>query len=85
MLIGSGDRKKTRKKKKHHSWRERRSHIGEMVQMDGSHHPWFEDRGPACVLMGYVDDASGRTFGRTFTIRFPKRNRDEEKAYEIRT
>jgi len=66
MLIQSGDWETTRKKKKHHSWRERRSHIGEMVQMDGSHHPWFEDRGPRCVLMGYVDDATGRTFGRFY-------------------
>jgi hypothetical protein len=66
MLIQSGDWEKTRKKKKHHSWRERRSHIGEMVQMDGSHHTWFGDRGPKCVPMGYVDDATGRTFGRFY-------------------
>ena len=37
-----------------------------MVQMDGSHHTWFEDRGPTCVLMGYIDDATGRTFGRFY-------------------
>jgi hypothetical protein len=66
MLIQSGDWEKSRKKKNHHSWRERRSHIGEMVQMDGSHHRWFEDRGPQCVLMGYIDDATGKTFGRFY-------------------
>jgi hypothetical protein len=35
-----------------------------MVQMDGSHHPWFEDRGEPCVLMGYIDDATGIPFAR---------------------
>jgi hypothetical protein len=37
-----------------------------MVQMDGSHHEWFEDRGPRCVLMGYIDDATGDAFGRFY-------------------
>jgi hypothetical protein len=34
-----------------------------MVQIDGSHHAWFEDRGDPCVLMGYSDDATGDVFG----------------------
>lgn len=51
-----------RKKRPHRKWRERKKHYGEMVQMDGSHHPWFEDRGPVCVLMAYVDDATGKVF-----------------------
>jgi hypothetical protein len=37
-----------------------------MVQLDGSHHDWFEGRGPKCVLMGYIDDATGRPFGRFY-------------------
>jgi len=37
-----------------------------MVQMDGSHHDWLEGRGSACVLMGYIDDATGRGFGRFY-------------------
>jgi transposase InsO family protein len=37
-----------------------------MVQMDGSHHDWFEGRGFRCVLMGYIDDATGRVFGRFY-------------------
>ena len=37
-----------------------------MVQMDGSHHDWFEGRGPACVFMGYIDDATGNVFGRFY-------------------
>jgi hypothetical protein len=37
-----------------------------MVQMDGSHHDWFEGRAPWCVLMGYVDDATGNVFARFY-------------------
>ncbi len=65
-LMGSGDWKKVRKKGVHRQWRERKEHYGEMVQMDGSHHDWLEGRGPACVLMGYIDDATGRGFGRFY-------------------
>ena len=65
-LIESGDWKKSRKRRGHRQWRERKGHYGEMVQMDGSHHDWLEGRGPACVLMGYVDDATGRGFGRFY-------------------
>lgn len=56
-------RKRTREV---HSWRERRAHRGEMVQMDGSHHDWLEGRGPKMVLMGYIDDANNVTFGRFY-------------------
>jgi transposase InsO family protein len=65
-LIESGDWKKSRKRRGHRQWRERKEHCGEMVQMDGSHHDWLEGRGPACVLMGYIDDATGRGFGRFY-------------------
>jgi hypothetical protein len=65
-LIESGDWKRVRKRKKHRQWRERKKHPGEMVQMDGSHHAWFEDRGEPCVLMGYIDDAKGNAFGRFY-------------------
>jgi len=54
----------TRKARPHRKWRERKAHCGEMVQMDGSHHDWFEGRGPVCVLMGYIDDASSRVYAR---------------------
>jgi hypothetical protein len=37
-----------------------------MIQMDGSHHDWFEGRGPYSVFMGYIDDATGRAFGRFY-------------------
>ena len=57
---------KSRKKRPHRQWRERKAHRGEMVQMDGSHHDWFEGRGPLCVLMGYVDDATGTVYARLY-------------------
>jgi len=65
-LIEAGEWKKIRKTRGHRQWRERKHHDGEMVQLDGSHHDWFEGRGPWCVLMGYIDDATGRVFGRFY-------------------
>lgn len=38
----------------------RREAYGELVQIDGSEHRWFEDRGPACSLLVFVDDATGK-------------------------
>jgi transposase/uncharacterized protein YifE (UPF0438 family) len=43
-----------------HQMRLRRACLGELVQIDGSPHAWFEDRGPACTLLVYIDDATGR-------------------------
>lgn len=43
-----------------HQPRERRACVGELVQIDGSPHDWFEQRGPACALLAFVDDATGR-------------------------
>lgn len=65
-LIESGDWKKSRKRRAYRQWRERKQYRGEMIQMDGSHHDWFEGRGPQCVFMGYIDDATGRVFGRFY-------------------
>lgn len=48
------------------SWRERKHRLGEMVQMDGSHHDWLEGRGPKLVLMGYIDDATSRVYGKFY-------------------
>ncbi|MBU1152915.1 ISNCY family transposase, partial [bacterium] len=56
--------KKERKGRKHRHWRERKDYLGEMVQMDGSHHDWLEGRGPELVLMAYIDDATNTTFAR---------------------
>jgi hypothetical protein len=38
--------------------RYRRDCRGELVQVDGSKHWWFEDRGPQCTLLVYIDDAT---------------------------
>lgn len=65
-LIESGEWQKTRKKRNHRQWRERKHYFGEMIQIDGSHHDWFEGRGPKCVLMGYIDDATGNIFARFY-------------------
>jgi transposase len=43
-----------------HQMRERRACFGELVQIDGSEHDWFEGRGPKCTLLVYIDDATGK-------------------------
>ena len=43
-----------------HQMRERRACLGELVQIDGSDHAWFEDRGPKCTLLVFIDDATGQ-------------------------
>lgn len=48
------------RKPRHRSWRERRACYGELLHADGSHHRWFEDRVPTCVLIAFIDDATSR-------------------------
>src|SRR5437764_284978 len=58
-----------RHRKKHRRRRERRACLGELVQLDGSDHDWFEGRcagHPRCVLMVMIDDATGRMFCRFY-------------------
>jgi hypothetical protein len=43
-----------------HQPRRRRDCLGELVQMDGSEHAWFETRGEMCTLLAFVDDATSR-------------------------
>ena len=52
------DRKQ--RQKRVHQPRPRRDCVGELVQVDGSEHYWFEDRGPQCTLLVFVDDATSR-------------------------
>jgi len=40
--------------------RMRRACIGELIQIDGCEHHWFEDRGPACTALVFIDDATSR-------------------------
>jgi len=65
-LLESGQWQKYRKGRTHRQWRERKSHYGEMLQLDGSHHDWFAGRRPKCVLMAYIDDATNRVYGRFY-------------------
>lgn len=65
-LIEAGQWQKGRNPRAYRQWRERKWHYGEMLQMDGSHHDWFAGRRPKCVLMGYIDDATGRIFCRFY-------------------
>lgn len=51
-----------RRPRPHRQWRERRACYGQLVQLDGSHHAWLEGRGPKLVLMGYIDDATGKAY-----------------------
>lgn len=47
--------------------RNRRHCLGELIQIDGSDHAWFEDRGPACALLVFIDDATSRVMHLHFT------------------
>jgi hypothetical protein len=49
-----------------HQQRQRRARRGELVQIDGSHHAWFEDRGKPCVLLVFIDDATGQIDAKFF-------------------
>ena len=65
-LIVEGYQQRRRKNKRHRSWRERKEYYGQMIQMDGSHHDWLEGRGARMVMMGYIDDATNRVYGRFY-------------------
>jgi transposase len=43
-----------------HQPRHRRQCLGELVQIDGCDHEWFEQRADRCTVLVYVDDATGR-------------------------
>jgi hypothetical protein len=49
-----------RRKGKTHPLRKRKDCFGEMIQVDGSHEFWFEERGDRCALIVFVDDATGK-------------------------
>ena len=65
MLV-EGLWQKRRRRQRHRQWRERRAHQGALVQMDGSHHDWFEGRRGWGVLMVMIDDATNRTYARFY-------------------
>ena len=53
-------RPKQRRAKRVHQPRLRRPRFGELAQIDGSPHDWFEGRGPRCTLIVFIDDATSR-------------------------
>jgi transposase len=65
-LMADGLWQARRKRSIHRRWRARKEHLGEMVQMDGSFHDWFEGRRAWAVLMVMIDDATNRTYARFF-------------------
>ena len=61
MQISLGEWKpKSRRTRSVFQLRERRPRFGELIQIDGSPHDWFEGRGPLCMLIVFIDDATGR-------------------------
>lgn len=66
LLKKRGLWERRRRRGKHRKRRERRSCFGSMVQMDGSHHDWFEGRSAKCVLMVMIDDATSRAYARFY-------------------
>jgi len=59
-------RPKKRGEKRVFQVRDRRPRFGELVQIDGSPHDWFEGRGPRCTLIVFVDDATSRLIALNF-------------------
>lgn len=53
-------RPKTRRARRVFQLRQRRPRFGELIQIDGSPHDWFEERGPRCTLIVFIDDATSR-------------------------
>jgi transposase len=60
---------------KHRSRRERYAQEGMLLQIDGSFHPWLEERGPKLCLLGAMDDATGQMVAGVF------RDREDTQGY----
>jgi transposase len=58
-LLAEGLWQGRRAARRHRKRRARRECFGELVQLDGSHHDWFEGRAKECCAMVMVDDATG--------------------------
>ena len=63
-MLAAGLWSRARTRAPHRQRRERKAHFGELVQLDGSFHLWYETRAPRGCLMTLVDDATGRTLAR---------------------
>jgi len=76
-LVSAGSWKPQHKREAHRAARERRPRRGDLVQIDGSEHDWFEGRGPRAVLMVMIDDATNTTLARFYPAE------DTSAAYDI--
>ena len=65
-LAKAGVLQRRRKRSPHRRRRPRRERRGDLVQMDGSHHDWFEGRRGWAVLMVMIDDATGNVLARFY-------------------
>jgi transposase len=63
-MLAAGLWSRARKRSPYRQRRERKADFGELVQLDGSFHLWYEGRAPRGCLMNLVDDATGRTLAR---------------------
>jgi len=61
-LLSAGLWRKCRRRRPYRQRRARKEYFGELVQMDGSHHDWFEGRREWAVLMVLIDDATSEVF-----------------------
>lgn len=67
IMIGEGLWVPKKKRLKEiHLYRERRSCVGELIQLDGSPHKWFEDRASSCTLVAFIDDATSQIMDGAF-------------------
>src|SRR5215475_7095405 len=62
-MLADGLWSRARTRRRHRRRRERMAHFGELVQLDGSVHPWLERRGPTSCLVTMVDDATSCSLG----------------------
>lgn len=76
-LLSEGLWESRRRRESHRAARERRPRRGDLVQIDGSEHDWFEGRGLRTVLMVMIDDASNTTLARFYPAE------DTAAAYDI--
>lgn len=60
MMVAGFWKDRKQRMKPVHQPRNRRECVGELIQIDGSQHWWFETRGPQCTLLVYIDDATSR-------------------------
>ncbi len=64
MIAAKLWRAKAKRVERVHTWRSRRSRLGELVQWDASEHDWLEGRGPKLYLISMIDDATSRLLAR---------------------